>query len=233
MTTAAMRTPDTSPALLIDLDGTLVDSAPDIAEAANRMLRELGAPILPFETIRGFIGRGVPNLVRRVLASSDTLSAVSQTDAQAIFHKHYGDTNGRYSAIFPGVLAGLASFRGAGHPLACVTNKPRMQTAALLRATGLDAYFDVVVAGDSLPQMKPDPAPLRFACDRLGIDARHSVMIGDSEVDVAAAAAAGIPVYIVSYGYPGPGGLAALPAARIIDSFSELPALLAERHTHY
>ena len=215
-------------ALLIDLDGTLVDSAPDIAAAANRMLAELGAPSLPNGTVRSFIGNGVPTLVRRVLAASPRLRDTGHELALAMFHRHYGDCNGRYGAAYPGVLEGLASLRRLGHPLACVTNKPQVHTLPLLDMTGLSRYFSTVVSGDSTPAMKPDPAPLLDACRRLGVAPEHCVMVGDSKVDVAAARAAGMPVYIVRYGYHGEGGLAALGCDAVIDSFDELPGMLRD-----
>lgn len=216
-------------AILIDLDGTLVDSAPDIVIAANRLLGELGAPVLPFETVSGFIGKGVPNLVRRVLASSETLSAVSEADAQAIFYRHYVESNGRFGKLYPGVLQGLATMQRLGYRLACVTNKPLAYTFPLLEIMGLKDYFSAVLGGDSLQQMKPHPAPLLDACLQLGVSPRNGVMLGDSEVDVAAARAANMPVYIVRYGYPGPGGLDALKPDAFVDSFTEVPTLLAER----
>lgn len=217
-------------AVLIDLDGTLVDSAPDIVTAANRMLGELGAPPLPFETVSGFIGKGVPNLVRRTIQSSPEAASVSEAEAQAIFYRHYEQSNGRFGKVFPGVVQGLDILERRGYRLACVTNKPLAYTLPLLELMGLSSYFKAVVAGDSLLQMKPHPAPLFDACLQLGLSPKNGVLVGDSEVDVAAARAAGMPVYIVRYGYPGPGGLQALDCDAFIDSFMELPALLGN-HT--
>lgn len=214
-------------AVLIDLDGTLVDSAPDIVEAANRMLAELGSPPLPFDTVAGFIGRGVPNLVRRVLETAQLAPPrVDAIDAEALFHRHYADTNGRLGSVFPGVEAGLAALRRNGYRLACVTNKPRALAAPLLALTGLAAYLEVLVAGDSIAQMKPDPEPLRHACRLLDVDPAQGVLVGDSPVDVAAARAAGMAVFLVRYGYAGPGGAAALGADALVDSMEALPALL-------
>ena len=208
-------------AVLIDLDGTLVDTAPDIAGAVNRMLHALGAPALALETVTSFIGNGVPTLVRRVLAASGV--APSQQDsALALFHRHYADTNGRDSRVFPGVVTGLSRLREAGYRLACVTNKPQAATAALLSSSGLATYFDAVVGGDATPHLKPHAAPLLHACRLLGADPACSVMVGDSSVDVAAARAAGMPVHIVRYGYPGPGGHAAMHGATFIDSLDLL-----------
>src|SRR5712692_1666762 len=126
--------------VLIDLDGTLVDTAPDIVEAASRMLQELGAPPLPFKTVSGFIGKGVPNLVRRVLEASE-IKSVEEHHAQSLFYQHYQDTNGRFGEVFPGVLEGLTALQQAGYLLGCVTNKPLAFTEPLLASTGLAAYF--------------------------------------------------------------------------------------------
>ncbi|WP_265920427.1 phosphoglycolate phosphatase [Cupriavidus nantongensis] len=213
-------------AVLIDLDGTLVDSAPDIVGAASRMLADLGSPPLPFDTVAGFIGRGVPNLVRRVLETAQLDTRVDAVDAVALFHRHYADTNGRLGTVFPGVAAGLAELRREGYRLACVTNKPRALAVPLLAMTGLAAYLEVLVAGDSIAQMKPDPEPLRHACRLLDVDPAHGVLVGDSPVDVQAARSASMPVCLVRYGYAGPGGPAALGPDALIDSLEALPALL-------
>lgn len=206
-------------AVLIDLDGTLLDTAPDIADAVNRMLHALGAPELALESVTSFIGNGVPTLVRRVLAASGV--APSQ-HALNLFNSHYADTNGRDSRVFPGVVTGLSRLRNAGYRLACVTNKPQAPTATLLSSSGLAIYFDAVVGGDATPHLKPHAAPLLHACRLLDANPACSVMVGDSAVDVAAARAAGMPVHIVRYGYPGPGGHAAMHGATFIDSLDLL-----------
>ena len=224
-----MASIDTSQrAVLIDLDGTLVETAPDIVAAANRMLDELDALPLPFKTVSGFIGKGVPNLVRRILDVSGISDIVDEQHAQDLFYKHYWVTNGHFGTVFPGVREGLTALKDAGYRLACVTNKPSALAETLLQIAGLDVYFDILVGGDSIPQMKPAPEPLLHACRMLEASPGRSSMVGDSEVDVAAARAAGMPVYIVRYGYPGPGGLGALSCDAFIDSFEQLSALLAE-----
>jgi phosphoglycolate phosphatase len=218
-------------AVLLDLDGTLFDSAPDIVAAANRMLDELGAPPLPFAVVRGFIGHGVPNLVRRVLAGSAIAGSVDEQHGVTLFYRCYGDTNGRFGRVFPGVEEGLAELRRLGYQLGCVTNKPLAFALPLLELCGLAACLDVVVAGDSIARMKPDPAPLLHACARLNVDPAHCVLVGDSEVDVAAARAANMPVFIVRYGYARPDGYSRMRCEAFIDSLHELAPLLKARFT--
>lgn len=190
--------------VLFDLDGTLIDTAPDIAAAANLMLRELQALPLPADRIAGFIGNGVPTLVQRILAARQ-LEADLQATALASFNRHYASTNGRFGQVFPGVRACLAALRQAGYQLACVTNKPLAFAVPLLQSHRLDAHFGAVVGGDSLPQMKPAPQPLWHACQLLGTAPGAACMVGDSGVDVAAAQAAAMPVLIVRHGDAGTG----------------------------
>jgi phosphoglycolate phosphatase len=210
-------------AVLVDLDGTMVDTAPDLFEAVSRMLRDCGARPLPLETVRGFIGNGVPTLVRRVLQASGV--RLDERLALSLFDRHYRDTNGRFGQVFPGVREGLRALQGAGYRLGCVTNKFAAPTADLLDVHGLAACFDVVVAGDVLERMKPDPEPLLHACRSLQAHPGHCVLVGDSHVDVAAARAARMPVVIVRYGYPGAGGHEAMQCDGFIDSLEELAAM--------
>lgn len=213
-------------AVLVDLDGTLVDTAEDIVVAANRMLDELGAFPLPFAMVKGFIGKGVPNLVRRTLETAQL--AVDPVEAQAVFERHYLAVNGRMGQVFAGVEAGLDALVRLGYRIACVTNKPEALATPLLALTGLDTWCEVLIGGDTLIQMKPHPEPLLHACRLLGVSPAHALLVGDSAVDVAAARAAGVPVAIVRYGYAGPDGPDALGGDWLIDSFEALPALLAE-----
>ena len=182
----------------IDLDGTLLDTVPDLAAAANGMLRELGRPEYDIDTIAGFIGRGIPKLVERCLPDLDP-DSVAQ--AQAIFRRHYAIENGRRSKLYPGVLEGLQALRAAGLPMAVITNKATAFTEPLLRATQLASWFEFAVSGDSLPEKKPHPMPLLHACERFGTAPAENLHIGDSRHDAAAARAAGCPVFLVPYGY--------------------------------
>jgi phosphoglycolate phosphatase len=211
-------------AALIDLDGTLVDSAPDIAAAVNRMLADIGAPELSLDTVRSFIGGGVPTLLARVLEASGRASDVRL--ASQLFHLHYHETNGRHGGVYPGVPEGLQALGAAGYRLACVTNKPFALADELLRLSGLDGYFDLLVGGDTVTPMKPAPEPLWYACRKLGADHGSSLLVGDSPVDAAAAEAAGMPLYLVRYGYHAPAVPEELRCRAILDSLAQLPALL-------
>jgi phosphoglycolate phosphatase len=215
-------------AVLVDLDGTMIDSAPDIAAAVNRMLAQMGAPPLPLQTVRGFIGWGVPHLVRQVLAHAPGVGPADEASALAIFERHYLHCNGRHSTVFPGVLQGLTMLRGMGYALACVTNKPRPYTEPLLDALGLSPCFDTVVCGGPSLPLKPHPALLLAACRRLGVLPAQSVMLGDSGVDASAAGRAGMPVYLVRYGYHNGAAPGAAPCNGYIDALDALPVLLEQ-----
>ncbi len=182
----------------IDLDGTLLDTVPDLAAAANGMMRELGRPEFPLDLVASFVGRGIPKLVERCLPDLD---AAAVALAQDIFRRHYAIENGRRSTLFPGVLEGLQAFRAAGLPMAVITNKAAAFTEPLLLATALAPWFGFAVSGDSLPEKKPHPMPLLHACERMGTHPAENLHIGDSRHDAAAARAAGCPVFIVPYGY--------------------------------
>lgn len=214
-------------AVLVDLDGTMVDTAPDLAVAVNGMLAELACAPMTAATVGSFIGHGAPRLVARVLAAAGLAGTISQAEAEVLFYRHYQRTNGRFGTPYPGVRDGLAALQAAGYRLACVTNKPLAFAEALLDTAGLRRYFGAVVGGDSIAAMKPSPRPLLHACVLLGVDPLHALMVGDSAVDAAAAGAAGMPVWLVSYGYPGPADAAALRGARFIDTLEQLAPLLA------
>jgi phosphoglycolate phosphatase len=190
-------------AVTIDLDGTLLDTIPDLAAAANLMLRELGGAPLDEVLVKTFVGKGIQNLVERVLAAAFNGSAGPglMERALAVYERCYAAVNGRHTTIYPGVMEGLEALRALGLPLACVTNKSERFTQPLLAQVRLASYFSEVVAGDTLPQKKPDPAPLLHVCARFGIAPHEMLMIGDSVNDAQAARAAGCPVFCVTYGY--------------------------------
>lgn len=190
-------------AVLIDLDGTLIDSLPDIAMATNSMLRDCGRAALPPERIATYIGRGVDVLVHRALTGSldGTAPEPAFASARQAFNRHYGEVNGTQSRVFPGVDQALQLFRDGRIAMACVTNKPRAFTEILLRKTGLIDAFDALVTGDDTQHKKPHAEPMHLACRMLAVSVAESTVIGDSENDVQSARAAGCRVILVETGY--------------------------------
>jgi len=189
-------------AVLLDLDGTLLDTAPDIAAAANAMLAEQGLAPLPAGTVREFIGSGIPKLVERCLQASGLALACAHLEpALRSFGRHYQRLNGSSSTPFPGVVEALERMRAARLRLACVTNKASAFTLPLLQKSGLAPLLDAVVTADQVGRRKPDPEPFLHACRVLGAGPAESLVIGDSANDAQGARAAGCPVLLVSYGY--------------------------------
>ncbi len=226
----------TARAALIDLDGTLLDTAGDLAAAVNAMLAELDLPMLPVPTVAGYVGKGADVLVHRALTRSLDGRAESALfeRAKASFYRHYRHQNGRATAAFPGVEAALRRLRSKGIKLACVTNKPGEFTHQLLARFGLADCFDVVISGDDTVEKKPHAAPLLAACERLGVQPSDAVMVGDSENDLLSARAAGCRVVLVEGGYNEGRPIAALPADAIVAALADVVALIAapgERET--
>ncbi len=188
---------------LIDLDGTLVDSAPELAHAVDRMLEGGDLPRAGLENVRGWIGEGIDTLVARALAEMSGRDPDDATcrEARSRFDTAYAEVIGTQSTPYPGVFEGLDRLRAAGVRTACITNKARVFSVSLLGALDLLSRFDLMVAGDSGLPKKPDGAPLRHAAERLGVDMGECVMIGDSGIDVAAARAAACPAWCVRTGY--------------------------------
>ena len=209
-------------ALIFDLDGTLVDSVPDLAAAANRLLAEHDRPPLATTEVAAMVGDGVGKLVERVLAAR---SLTPPAPLVPRFVALYEADIATRTRPYPGVVDGLAALAGRGIALAVCTNKLGHATRAVLAALDLQRFFSVVVSGDSLPAQKPDPAPLRFALDRLGVAAAAAAMLGDHRNDVLAARAAGAAALFARYGY-GFASLGALKPDAMIDRFAELPAAL-------
>ena len=191
-------------AVLFDLDGTLLDTVLDLHAAANGMLADLGRPTVSIDDIRAYVGRGIPNLVKRILAGNlDAANdpAPPPTEALASFRRHYAEFNGRATQPFPGVMEGLAALQAKGLPMGVITNKAGTFTGPLLARTGLAPYMSVAVSGDQLPRPKPDPMPVIWACGRLGVSPAEVIMIGDSVHDFHAGRAAGCTTLLVPYGY--------------------------------
>ena len=211
-------------AVLLDLDGTLLDTVLDLHAAANGMLADLGRPPVAVLDIRAYVGRGIPNLVKRVLAGK--LEAADDpdpppADALASFKKHYAHFNGRAAKPFPGVVDGLKALQALGLPLGVITNKAQAFTLPLLERTGLAPYMSVTVSGDQLPKPKPDPMPVIWACGRMNVSPADTLLIGDSVHDFKAGRAAGCKVFLVPYGYNEGQDVQGLTADAIVGSILE------------
>ena len=213
---------------MIDLDGTLLDTVPDLAAAADRMLAALGLPARTQAEVRSFIGKGIPNLVRRCLQASACAARAEalQAEALALYHDFYFEESGRRTTVYPGVLKGLEQFLAMGLRLACVTNKAARFTLPLLEQKGLAPYFELVVSGDTLLRKKPDPMQLTYICAAFALAPEKVLLIGDSANDALAARAAGCPVLCVSYGYNEGGDVRNLDCDAIVESLSEAANIL-------
>jgi phosphoglycolate phosphatase len=217
-------------AVLFDLDGTLLDTAADIAEALNRALAERGWHPIAAGEVRRMIGRGSPMLMERAAAFQGRQLDEGEKAAmlERFFH-HYGflEESGEFKAVpYPGAGECLRALHEAGLRIAVVTNKHERFATGLLQALGLRDWVDRVVGGDSYPRRKPDPAPLLFACEQLGASAARALMVGDSINDVQAARGAGIPVICVPYGYNEGEDPRLLPCDGFVESLADLPGLL-------
>ena len=213
------------PALIVfDLDGTLIDSAADLAAAVNAMLAHFGRAALPVAEVRRMIGNGVAMLVTRALAARHCEHA-DPDEAARIFMRHYEADATSLTRAFPGAGAALQALRAAGIPLAVCTNKPARITADILGSLDLAQYFVRVIGGDSLPYRKPDPRVLLSLVAALAAAPASSLLVGDSEVDAATAHAAGVPFVLMKHGYRhGPAeGIACIAA---LESFADLPPLV-------
>lgn len=211
--------------VMIDLDGTLIHTAPDLAASANAMLEDLGLPPRDPAQVAQWIGNGVARLVKRVLTGTRDGEPDPQLYERAYqrFLDHYGRLLSHASRPYPGVRAGLERLTADGYRLACITNKIERFTRPLLEALDLARYFELVLSGDSLPRKKPDPLPLLAACQHFGITPAQGLLVGDSANDIQAARAAGMPVICVTYGYHQGQDLTALAPEALIDSLEELP----------
>ncbi|MDH1902595.1 phosphoglycolate phosphatase [Comamonas aquatica] len=220
-------------AAIVDLDGTMVDTIGDFAEAIARMLADLQLPALDAALIERMVGKGTEHLLRSVLAhvlaqaghpQAALPAAVASLLPTALTHyeQHYLAINGQHSALYAGVLEGLQALRAGGLRLACVTNKPLAFTRPLLAAKGLQGLFEQVFGGDSFATKKPDPLPLLKTCEALGTTPARTLMLGDSSNDAQAARAAGCPVVLVTYGYNHGQSVEAVGADALIDSIAQL-----------
>ena len=210
-------------AVILDLDGTLVDTLGDFTEAVTRAFNDLGLEAVPRSRVGRAVGKGSEHLLRTLLAEqADAL----YERAWARYQHHYHAINGQFADPYPGVVEGLQHLRAAQLPLACVTNKPTAFARDLLRLKGLADHFVVVVGGDAYERRKPDPLPLLKTCEALGTTPARTLMVGDSSNDAQAAHAAGCPLVLMRYGYNHGEPVDALPAWAHLDRLDELTAHL-------
>jgi phosphoglycolate phosphatase len=217
-------------AILLDLDGTLLDTVDDIAVALNRALAEKRLATLTTVQVRDLIGRGAPTLIARAVARLGVaVEPAGQATLLERFYFHYAQLhtlNECNLRVYPGVSDGLGKLRALGLRLAVVTNKQKHFAVSLLNRLGLGEWIDVVVGGDTCDRRKPDPQPLLFACESLQVDPVQTLMVGDSMIDVLAARAAGLPVVCVPYGYNEGRDPREISCDAFVETLAELPPLL-------
>ncbi len=210
-------------AALFDLDGTLLNTIPDLADATNAMRVQMNMAPLSVDLIATYVGKGTENLVARALAPDLGASA---TDEQIrtgldIFYRCYHLINGDKTAVYAGVVEGLSELREMRVKMAVVTNKPTEFTLPLLQRSGLAHYFDAVVCGDTCARKKPDPLPYLHGCELLDVQPARAFVVGDSMNDAQAARAAGITVLAVPYGYNEGHSVHNLPVDGIVPSIAD------------
>ena len=228
---SAVRPVATPPirAVIFDLDGTLIDTAGEIAIALERTLAELRLPALPKPAVVDLIGRGVQSLVQRALQQAGAAEDLAWEPVVLRFEKHYDEVLGTSAELFPGVREGVERLAAQRMPMAVVTNKLRHFSVQLLERLHLAARFQTVVAGDDGPARKPDGAMLRAACHAMGTRVEETLMLGDSDNDVRAARHAGCPVWCVPYGYNEGRPAASLACDRVVESVAQAARLILAR----
>ncbi|MBI5040425.1 MAG: phosphoglycolate phosphatase [Gammaproteobacteria bacterium] len=214
--------------ILIDVDGTLVDSVPDLSFCVDEMMQALGRPVHGEAKVRNWVGNGVERLVRRALIGQldGEPDEADFQKAYPIFLDLYAENTSKRSCLYPGIRAGLDYLKAAGYKLGCVTNKVAQFTEPLLRDLGVSGDFSIIVSGDTLPQKKPDPAPLLHAAKFFGIEPAQALMVGDSVSDVKAARAAGFQIVCMSYGYNHGVDIRDAQPDAVIDALTEIKPLL-------
>ena len=217
--------------ILIDLDGTLIDSVPDLAFCVDAMMTELGLPVRGEAAVRNWVGNGVERLVQRALCND--LDGQPDTPlferALPVFMRLYQENTSQRSCLYAGVREGLDLLHAQEYRLGCVTNKAERFTLPLLRDKGILDHFELVVSGDTLEKKKPDPMPLLYAADRFGVAPADSLMVGDSRSDVKAARAAGFRIVCMTYGYNHGADIREENPDVVLDRLDQLPGLLGAR----
>lgn len=208
--------------ILYDLDGTLVDTLEDITASANDMLAALGLPAVDASSVRGYVGRGVRELVKRCLATDDDTQLER---GLRLYREHYGRHLLDHSRLYPGAREVLEHFQRLGRSQAVITNKPDPYSTQILAGLGVAAYFTAIVAGDARYPKKPDPASLRALMERHGAAASDTVFIGDSPVDVEAGRRAGVLTVAMTHGLSDAHELDAAAPDETVESFAALQAL--------
>lgn len=214
--------------VLFDLDGTLIDSVPDLAYCVDEMMKQLGMPVRGEAAVRNWVGNGVQRLTERALINAlDGMPDPALMDkAYPLFLALYKDNTSKRSCVYDGVIEGLDWMKANGYRLACVTNKAEAFTLPLLKDKGLFDYFEVIVSGDTCAEKKPHPMPLLYAAEQLGVAPENALMIGDSKSDVKAARAAGFHIFCMTYGYNHGEDIRNYEPDVVMDSFAELPNYL-------
>jgi phosphoglycolate phosphatase len=215
-------------AVLFDLDGTLVDSVPDLAWSVNAALADAGMRPRQVADIANWVGNGLQRLLDRAIAGEFDAPEMptGYHEVLAGFQRSYAAHCAVDSQLYPNATTTLARLSAHRLPLACVTNKPERFTHAILEAYAMAPFFSAVVGGDTLPQKKPDPAPVHHALKTLGAEPADAVLVGDSVTDARAAAAAGVACIGMSYGYNHGQPLDPAAFAVVIDDLAQLPTLL-------
>lgn len=210
--------------VLIDVDGTLVDSVPDLAYCVDAMMRELGLPERGETRVRQWVGNGVERLVQRALINQldGQPDEVLFAEALPVFEALYRDNTSKRSCLYPGVQEALDFIKTTGVRMGCVTNKASQFTLPLLKDLGVHDYFEVIICGDMLDRKKPDPMPLLHAAEQLETSPSASLMIGDSMSDVKAARAAGFQIVCMSYGYNHGEDIRDYNPDAVVDSMAEI-----------
>lgn len=216
--------------VLIDVDGTLVDSVPDLTFCVDEMLKQLDMPVRGEAAVRQWVGNGVQRLTERALTNDldGYPDAELLARAMPIFMELYAENTSKRSRLYDGVLEGLDFLQSCeGLKIGCVTNKAEQFTLPLLTDLGIVDRFEIIVSGDSLPEKKPHPMPLLHAAEKLGVKPEDSVMIGDSKSDVKAARAAGFQIICMTYGYNHGEDIRNYSPDAVIDSMIELASLIS------